>query len=300
MNNILVSGLVNAEININVDKFPVEYSPIEYNFFSVETDISGVGYNIAKALTTLGSNVKLASIIGNDIFKKIILDKLEEDGIENGYILPLLNKTVQSGILNDGERRKILLDLKNIQEMKYPEENIMNELEKIDLAILCNINFSRNLLKIIKDKNILIATDIHVQDNINDEYNKDFMEYADILFLSNEKILNGEEIFIKQLSERYNNKIIVIGMGNKGALIYVKENKTIKHYPAIKTREVINTIGAGDALFSAFNHFYIKTKDPYYSIKLATIFASYKIGENGGAKGFITEEELLKLYKKSN
>jgi ribokinase len=85
-------------------------------------------------------------------------------------------------------------------------------------------------------------------------------------------------------------------MGNKGALIYVKENNTIKHYPAIKTREVINTIGAGDALFSSFNHFYIKTKDPYYSIKLATIFASYKIGENGGAKGFITEEKLLTLH----
>jgi ribokinase len=43
MNNILVSGLINVEINIKVDKFPVEYSPVEYNFFGVETDVSGVG-----------------------------------------------------------------------------------------------------------------------------------------------------------------------------------------------------------------------------------------------------------------
>jgi ribokinase len=75
----------------------------------------------------------------------------------------------------------------------------------------------------------------------------------------------------------------------------VKEEREIKHFPAIKTREVVNTIGAGDALFSCFIHYYHKTKDPYYSIQLATLFASYKIGENGGAKGFLTEEKLIKL-----
>lgn len=78
-------------------------------------------------------------------------------------------------------------------------------------------------------------------------------------------------------------------------LIYTRENNQIKHYPAVRTREIINTIGAGDALFSAFIYFYNKTKDAYYAIEKAIIFASYKIGEKGAAEGFLTEEELLKI-----
>jgi len=67
-------------------------------------------------------------------------------------------------------------------------------------------------------------------------------------------------------------------MGENGLLMYLKEKHGIKHFPAIKTLEVVNTIGVGNALFSCFIHFYCDTKDPYYSIKLTIIFASYKIG----------------------
>jgi ribokinase len=84
-------------------------------------------------------------------------------------------------------------------------------------------------------------------------------------------------------------------MGENGLLIYSKENAEIRHFPSVKTREVVNTIGAGDALFSCFINYYNKTKDVYYSIKMATIFASYKIGENGGAKGFLSEKELEEI-----
>jgi ribokinase len=86
-------------------------------------------------------------------------------------------------------------------------------------------------------------------------------------------------------------------MGELGVMIYVKEKNEIKQFPAVKTREAVNTIGAGDSLFSCFIHFYNKTQDPYYSIKRATIFASYKVGENGGAKGFLTEEEVIAMSK---
>jgi ribokinase len=62
-------------------------------------------------------------------------------------------------------------------------------------------------------------------------------------------------------------------------------------------RPIVNTIGAGDALFSAFLHFYIQGEEPLDSLKYATYFASYKIGANGGAEGFLTEEELLDKFR---
>jgi ribokinase len=245
----------------------------------------------------LGNSPVFFSIIGNDIYKEIILNDLEKNKINSNYVLPLLEKTVQSGILYDGKNRKIILDLKNIQDIKYPIDILENIIDKIDIGIICNINFSRDFLKILKDNGKIIATDVHVLSDINDSYNNDYIKYSDILFLSNENIIGNENDMIAQLSQKYNHKIIVVTMGENGLLIYVKEKREIKHFHAIKTREVVNTIGAGDALFSCFIHYYHKTKDPYYSIQLAILFASYKIGENGGAKGFLTEEELVKLNK---
>jgi ribokinase len=295
MGKILVSGLINIETTLKIDRFPIEYAPVDYQFFGVNSSVSGVGYNIAKAVKTLGGNPVFLSLIGRDVYKNLIEQELKNNGIDTKYILPVLEQTAQSGILYDGNKRKIILDLKNIQETTYPPDKTGDAFSGVDIAILCNINFSRDLLKTAKEKGMLIATDVHVISTIDDEYNGDFMEYADILFLSNENIMGKEREFLDALKARYDKKIIVIGMGEKGLLLYVKETNAVKQYPAVKTREIISTIGAGDALFSSFIYFYIKTKDPYYSCEKAILFASWKIGEKGAAQGFLTEEELLKI-----
>lgn len=118
------------------------------------------------------------------------------------------------------------------------------------------------------------------------------MKKSDILFLSNEAILHKEEVFIKKLIETFENKIIVIGMGKDGALLYVREDNKIVKYPAVETRKIVSTIGAGDALFSAFLHYYSKNNNPYEALENAIYFASYKIGEKGAASGFLSEEGL--------
>jgi len=54
----------------------------------------------------------------------------------------------------------------------------------------------------------------------------------------------------------------------------------------------VSTIGAGDALFSCFTHYYQQTNDPYESIRKAMVYASYKIGATSAADGFLSEQEL--------
>ena len=48
--HILVSGLLNTETSAQVRGFPISYYPIDYPFFGVSTAVSGVAFNIAKAL----------------------------------------------------------------------------------------------------------------------------------------------------------------------------------------------------------------------------------------------------------
>ena len=71
---ILVSGLLNTETTTAVLGFPVAYYPIDYAFFGVNTAVSGVAFNLAKALTILGDTVRLNAMIGSDFAAGYICD----------------------------------------------------------------------------------------------------------------------------------------------------------------------------------------------------------------------------------
>ena len=124
------------------------------------------------------------------------------------------------------------------------------------------------------------------------------MAQAQILFLSDESLPDSPENMAQALLGRYGMEILVIGLGDKGALMAVRQDDFMARFKAVRTRPVKNTIGAGDALFSAFLDGYARTKDPYASIRAAMVFASYKIGERGAADGFLTREGLAHWIEK--
>lgn len=301
MAKILVSGLTNIETTLKIGGFPLEYNPVNYPFFGVASTVSGVGVNLSRALATLGDEVNFVTILGRNTMSELVLAAFAEYGIDVGYVYRGVEQTAQSVILYDASgRRQIHTDLKDIQETRYPEDLFLKALKESSTAALCNINFSRPYLKIAREAGITVATDVHVLKDINDDYNRDFMQYANILFMSDEGISGSPEEFAKKILDKYDNDILVIGLGNKGALLYVKKDRFTGRFNAVKTRNIINTIGAGDSLFSCFLHYYNKTGDPYISLRKAIVFASWKIGEKGSAEGFLNEGALEDLYARFN
>ena len=83
MPKILVSGLINIETTLKIDQFPLQYFPVTYPFHGVQSTISGVGYNLAKALTILGSEVNFLSIIGKDLYQDLIINELTQSGVHH-------------------------------------------------------------------------------------------------------------------------------------------------------------------------------------------------------------------------
>lgn len=294
MKKILISGLVNTETTVLVRKFPIDYYPIDYPFFGVNTAVSGVAYNIALALTTLGDEVRLLSMTGEDFPAAFIKNELTSEGIGTEHIRPCLKETPSSVVLYDESgRRQIYCDLKNIQETSYGffEEQVADT----DIVVACNINFNRELLKLAKQMGKTVATDVHVLGNVWDEYNREFMECADILFLSDEAAGDDPYRFIEELEEVYHTPIIVMGRGSKGALMYLRDENQVHEMPAAHVGNVVNTVGAGDALFSAFVHFYAKGMHPVECLKRAQIFAAAKIRVSGASRGFVTEQEIEEM-----
>ena len=225
---------------------------------------------------------------------ELVTQELEKNGIGTEGTYKFLSGSPQSIIIYDSTgKRKIYCDLKNIQETSYPDSFMYNT--DYDLAILTNVNFSREFFSRFKGTDTLIATDCHVMKEIDAEYDLEFLQNADIVFLSNEAIQGREQEFMEKMVERYNHRIVVIAMGSKGSMLYERRTGKTHFIKAVTVRPIVNTIGAGDALFSSFLHFYIHDFTALESIQMATYFASYKIGANGGAEGFLKENELFDL-----
>lgn len=296
---IYVSGLLNFETILSVDSFPVNYFPIEYPFYGINTGVGGTAYNISKALTKLGDKVVLSSHVGDDLIGKTIVSELKKTKIKDTSIYHSLDQTPSTVVLTDrSNNTQMYCDLKSVQDVESSFTKEKELMEMSDLVVLCNSNFNRPLLKEAKKINKKIATDVHIIGSIDDVYNSEFMESSDILFLSSKGIyeLNYEN-FLIDIYNKYHNEIIVLGEGRDGAMILDSKKKIIYHIDAVTIRDIVNTVGSRDALFSAFLHFYIKGYDSLEALELAEIFTSYKLGESGGSNGFLNEKEILKIKK---
>ena len=297
---LFVSGLINVETNLRIRSFPVPYYPIDYPFFGISSTVSGVGYNISTAVVTLGDEVRFASLIGKDDEAHRIVGELDSRGVSRDCVFDYLDRTPVSVVLYEpgsGGRRQIYCDLKDIQDHTYGDvESLKNAIAESDMCVLCNINFNRALLPIAKAAGKTIATDVHVLSDIHDPFNRDFMANADILFLSDEEIMGAPEDFLARLKNEYPAGIIVIGLGADGVIMYERAYDAVTKLPAVDIGGVVNTVGAGDALFSAFIHYYPKC-GALEAIKKAEIFTALKIRHDGGSVGFPTEEQVEEIYR---
>jgi len=292
MPSILVCGLTNLETTVLVEGFPIEYFPVRYIGDGVRTTSSGVGFNVARALTVLGNEVRFLSLLGDDVSGRMCREEIIATGIDDADIITIPGGTAHSAILVDREGcRQINLDLRKMQESVFPADRFAAAVRDADIAVLCNINFSRPLLFEAKKLGKVVATDLHALGSLDDEYNRDWLENADILFMSHEKLPCSPEEFAGELLERFPARLVVIGLGDAGAMLAARDEEP-RRFPAVTPRPVVNTIGAGDALFSAFLDGWLRFGDLTRALRRAIFYAGWKIGENGGAAGLLGSPEL--------
>lgn len=292
---ITVAGLYNLETNLGVDGFPLPYFPVCYPFNRIQQCHAGVGYNVAVALSRLGNEVQLATLVADDETGQHMREALRRQGLSDAAVLPLLQATPQAVILvaPDGSRQ-IHCDLKDIQDTPYPASAWSDLLDDCQAVVACNINFARPLLQQALQRGLLLATDVHVLADFDDAYNRDWLDAADILFLSHEKLPCSPLQAVAELRRRYHNDIIVIGLGAEGALL-AEHGHAPLHLPARPQRPVVNTIGAGDALFSAFLDQYLRLGSAPAALARAQAYAGWKIGSNGATEGLLDQAGLCGL-----
>jgi acarbose 7IV-phosphotransferase len=283
--DILVCGTVNLETTFPISAFPLEYEPVVYRSFELKSHPSG-GFNVARALTVLGNRVRFVSMVGSDFLGTSLRRAMPGFGMSDEFIVPMLDETPQSIVLFDKDgKRMVTTDLKEIGKIVYPLDVSERAVRGCRFAIMTNVNFSRALLPVARAASATIATDLQTASESSREYDADFLEAADVIFASHQKLSLAPEDFLSSVWDRSPARVAVIGMGQAGALLGVRGEKA-KRVPAMQIRSVVNTTGAGDALFSCFVHFYFDGEEPILALRKASVFAAYKIGESGAAGCF--------------
>lgn len=293
MGKFLVAGIVQRETIVKVDKIPIEYAGVTEQSNTIFMSTGGDAYNESLALTWLGNSVDFMTMVGEGESMELINPPDCEVKLVTDYVLPVLHHTPTSVVFYDSNRKQqIFEDVKDIRQVAYDESLFEERAARSEMLVLSNANFCRPLLQIGKELRKPIAVNLKEYQEDKLDYNEEFLKAADILYVSDDHLIDEPYEFVKMLAAKYRPEIIILGQGAAGLILYDKHKNIIAHYNTVKTHEIVNTVGAGNALFSCFLHFYNKTHDSVYAVKNAMLFASYKIGFMGTSNGFMTEEEI--------
>ncbi len=293
MSNFIVAGITQIETIVKVDNIPVEYAPLTSVPDTIFTAAGGDAYNETLALKWLGNQVSFLSIVGRNQDMSIFNPSNRSVTIQTDYILRKLESTPTQVILYDRERQQqIFEDIKGLREMHYDMAMVSPLIAQSDMVVLANANFCRPFIEVAQRYNKPIAVNIHDFQREKEKYNTDFLGAANILYFSDDTMTEDPFEFIKSIADTYHPDIIILGQGAKGLILYDRVRELNVHYNTVKTNEVVNTAGAGNALFACFLHYYRETGDSVDSIKNALLFASYKIGYMGTSNGFMTVEQV--------
>lgn len=288
----LVVGNVNMETLLQLDAFPLPNSS-SYQPHRLSISVAGVGFNIARALQVLGTEVNFASVVGPDeagAFVKVTLADLDSFSAH----LHVGSRTGRSLVVSDASgARHVHTDVGSVADATYPPELFDQALQDCDLVVLSNINYTRPLLGRAAAAGVPISTDLHAITNLDNLYDQDYLDAASLLFFSSERLADPLKT-VTDLRHRFDPELIIVGLGAQGALLSERGRETV-HIPAFPVTNILSTVGAGDALHAAFCHFWLVGEVPERALRLACAFAARKIAVAEGGKGFLSEAEVRRL-----
>ncbi len=293
MSKFLVAGVTQIETIVRVDKIPVQYAPITSVNDSIFTEVGGDAYNESLALEWLGDEVTFMSVVGRNQDLSIINPPDRKITLSTEYIIPQMNDTPTEVVLYDKDRKQqIFEDIKDLRDVVYDMSMVTPIVSSCDMMVLANANFCRPFSKVALEHGKPVAVNVRNYDPEKEVYNEDFLKPARVLYFSDDTLTEDPYAFIDRMAETYGTEIIILGQGSEGLILFDRSKNLRVHYKTVKTNEVVNTIGAGNALFACFLHYYMENGDSVNAIKNALLFASYKIGYMGTSNGFMTTDQL--------
>lgn len=300
---------VAGELNLDLILYglPADIPPERELLASDMTLILGSSSGIlAHNLSALGARVGFASLIGNDPFGKIALERMALGGVDVSRVKVMEGaSTGLSAILQRGAHRSILT---------YPGTMFQMSFDDLDLEYLASsrhfhlaaLFLQRKLRPRVAElfremKNAGLTTSLDTNDDPEDLWDgvDEILKYVDV-FLPNEreacKIAGTENLSLalKRLADLV--PLVAVKMGAKGARAhYQGEEYFVPGMPV----EVVDAVGAGDSFDAGFLFQYLHDADIATCLEYGNLAGALSTTRPGGTEVFrdrVAVEEFFRTH----
>jgi sugar/nucleoside kinase (ribokinase family) len=281
-------------VHLPVDGFPLQYEPVARPQW-LESGPGGAGAQIAGILRRLGDEVNLCTMVGSDPAGAVVRAQLRAAGLDGPSVVegPASSQTVVL-VAPDGQRM-VYPHLAVVNAFQYPESLFVDAIAGADLAVLTNTDFVRPLLPAAVLRGVPIAVDVNVIADIDEVYYRPWLDVADIIFCSRERLPCPVRRWVAQVLTRFPGAAMAaVGCGAEGSVLGLRDGRLVSA-GAVAPLGVRNTSSAGDSLFAAFLHSWLATGNPVEALSDAVVFAGWRIGHRQPTSALLSEPELAGL-----
>jgi sugar/nucleoside kinase (ribokinase family) len=294
LSRIVVAGVASLAVHLAVERFPVGYTPVGQPRW-LSSGAGGAGAQIAAILRALGDEVRLCTVVGRDPVGRLVRRELRAGGLAGPGVVegPGTSQTVVL-VAPDG-RRIVYPHLAIVNTVEYPQDRFVDALRGADLAVLTHTDFVQSLLAPAELRGVPIAVDVNVIADLDDGYYQPWLDVADIVFCSHEKLPGPAPQWIARIMSRYPGvAMAAVGCGAAGTVLGLRDGRLVSA-GAVAPLGVRNTSSAGDSLFAAFLHGWLATGSPVEALRGAAVFAGWRIGHRNPTAVLVSEAELAGL-----
>lgn len=293
---IVVAGAVSYYLSVGVPDFPLHYAA-KCTPRWMAGGVAGAAGHIARVLGTLGDDVRLCTVVGRDAAGAEIRAELGRCGLLGPGVIDGGESSMGVALVAPDGSRLGLPHLRPVNGVAYPFGALGVAARDAGLLVLTNAKFVRPLVGPADRLGVPIAVDVHLIADLADEYNRPWLQAAEIIFCSHELLPCPPEVWARRLLDRYPRcRLACVGMGAQGAVLATRDGHLLRA-EAVAPRGVVNTSGAGDALFATFLHVWLRSRDAARALRTAVLHAGWKIGHRLPVAASLTGVELAELEK---
>ncbi|TDE24965.1 carbohydrate kinase family protein [Nonomuraea mesophila] len=291
---IVVAGVTSLYMAMPVMDFPLPYASQRFPAW-MRAEVAGAACHIASTLHTLGDEARLCTLVGEDLAGQAIRTSLRARGLWGPGAVTAPQSSLGVVLVASNGQRSGHPYVAGVNTVQYPVEVFRRLVHGADLAVLTNAAFVRPLLGSACERGVPIAVDVHLITDVDDAYNRPWLEVADIIFCSHERLPCSAREWVAKIFHRYPGcSVAAVGLGGRGCVVGLGDGALIK-VAAVAPRGVVNTAGAGDALFASFVHSWLATRNPVAALEDAVLHAGWKVGGTFPGATSLTAVELARL-----
>lgn len=303
--DVIVVGELNVDLIMNeLERFPEVGKEILARQMTLTLGSSAAIF--ASNISSLGAKVAYIGKIGKDKFGEVVLESLQNSGVDVSMIIQDENcGTGATIILNVDEDRA---------NTTYPgamDLLTVNDISQEDLSRAKHLHFSSFFLqpgmrdgvgKLFRTAQELgLTTSFDMQWDPEEEWDLDMADILphvnvflpnenELLYLSGKKNLNEAIKFINKYSD-----VLVIKRGNQGSMVSYRDE--IMDLPAYLNKNVVDAIGAGDSFNAGFIYKYIRENSIPDCQKYGNLTGAVSTTAAGGITAFQDYENFKKTAR---